>query len=303
MVSWLKESVGRLPWLVLLVVPCSAWAQQAMDPPAVGDVPPAAAGDAPAPPAVDDEPGEGEQLPPGGQREAEEEAAVVVGVCCCCGFSILILIPLLLLSIYLIRRANDRKRTEALSKIALELGLDFQPDGDQELQSQFAGFDLAQKGRGRTLTNVCTGGTDEVRLWIFDYRFVTGYGKNRRVRSQTVTALESGQLRLPEFHLRPEEVIDRVSQLVGLRDINFEQHHRFSSQFVLQSKVSDETHEFFDNDLLDFFADRPGISIETRPQLFIIYQSRKLATPHDFRKVFEDGFTYFMALRERIERG
>ena len=108
---------------------------------------------------------------------------------------------------------------------------------------------------------------------------------------------------LPEFHLRPEEVIDRVSQMVGLQAINFEQHHRFSGQFVLQSNVSDETHEFFDNDLLDFFADRPGISIETRPQLFIIYQSRKLATPADFRKVFEDGFTYFLALRERIERG
>ena len=300
MVSGLKESVGRLPWLVLLVMPCSAWAQQAMDPPAVGDVPSAASGDAPAPPPVDDEPGEGEQLPPDGQREAEE-AAGVVGVCCCCGFSILI--PLLLPSIYLIRRVNDRKRTEALSKVALELGLDFQPDEDQELQSQFAEFALMQKGRGRKLTNVCTGGTDEVRLWIFDYRFVTGYGKNRRVHRQTVTAMESGQLRLPGFHLRPEEVIDRVSQMVGLRDINFEQHLRFSSQFVLQSDGSDETHEFFDNDLLDFFADRPGISIETRPQLFIVYQSRKLATPADFRKVFEDGFTFFMALRKRIERG
>ena len=300
MVSGVRGSVGRLPWLVLLVMPCSAWAQQAIDSPAVGDVPPAASGDDLAPPPPDDEQGEGEDFPPDGQREAEE-AAGVVGVCCCCGFSILI--PLLLSLIYLVRRMNDRKRTEALSKVALELGLEFQSDGDQELQSQFAGFALMQKGRGRKLINVCTGCTDEVRLWIFDYRFVTGYGKNRRVRSQTVTALESEQLGLPEFHLRPEEVIDRVSQMVGLRDINFEQHHRFSGQFVLQSNVSDETHEFFDNDLLDFFADRPGISIETRPQLFIIYQSRKLATPADFRKVFEDGFTYFLALRERIERG
>ena len=103
--------MGRLPWLVLLVMPCSAWAQQAVDSPAVGDVPPAASGDDLAPPPPDDEQGEGEDFPPDGQREAEE-AAGVVGVCCCCGFSILI--PLLLSLIYLVRRMNDRKRTERI---------------------------------------------------------------------------------------------------------------------------------------------------------------------------------------------
>jgi len=305
MVSRLKDPVKRLPWLILLVMPCWAWAQQAAEPAAGVDEPPAVSEAAQAPTTSDeehgDENGEDDQPPgPGGQQDPEE-AAGLIGLCCCCGFSTLI--PLLMLASYLIRKANEKKRTETLSKIASELGLEFQPDGDPDLQSQLATFALMNKGRGRRLTNVCTGGTDEVRLWIFDYSFITGFGKNRRVRRQTVVALESAQLLLPEFHMRPEQVLDRVSQMVGLQDINFEQHLRFSSRFVLQSKLSDATREFFDDDLLDFFADRPGISIETQSRLFIVYRSRKLADPADFRTVFEDGFTHFMALRERLERG
>ncbi len=306
MVSRLKDPVKRLPWLILLVMPCCAWAQQAADPAAGVDESPAASEAAQAPTTSDDEHGEehgeDEQPPgPGGQQDPEEAASLIGVCCCCCGFSTLL--PILMLASFLIRVANDKKRTETLSKIASELGLEFQPDGDPALQSQLATFALMNKGRGRRLTNVCTGGTDEVQLWIFDYSFITGFGKNRRVRRQTVVALESAQLRLPEFHMRPEQVLDRVSQMVGLQDINFEQHLRFSSRFVLQSNLSDTIREFFDNDLLDFFADRPGISIETQSRLFIVYQSRKLADPADFRTVFEDGFTYFMALRERLERG
>ena len=285
----------RLTWLMLLVIPSLAGAQDRAAPAAGGDVAPATAAsetDAPVPEAVDVPADE----PDGGDQEKREW----IGPLGCCG--IWGVLPAVILVIFLVRRANARKRTELLSAVAAELNLEFHSDGDQALQLQLAEFPLMNKGRKGQLTNVCAGGTDEVRLWIFDYRFFTGHGKHRRVHRQTVVAMESAALNLPEFRMRPERMFDRVGQMLGLQDIDFEDHLEFSQQFVLQSEMAEMTRDFFDSRLLDFFASRPGWSCETRSGSFIVYRPRQLVDPTDFQAAFEDGFGCFTALRDRLER-
>ncbi len=97
-------------------------------------------------------------------------------------------------------------------------------------------------------------------------------------------------------------MFDRVGQMLGLQDIDFEDHLQFSQQFVLQSDMAEVTRDFFDTGLLDFFAERPGCSFETRSGSFIVYRPRDLVTPDKFQAFFEDGFRYYTALRERLER-
>jgi len=237
--------------------------------------------------------------PDDGMPDLDEDDKLV-GALCCCGFWSVI--PVIILIIFLRRRANAKKRTETLSGLASELSLEFHPDGNEELQLQLAGFPLLNKGRKGQLTNICAGGTDELRLWIFDYRFITGHGEDRRVHRQTVVAMKSDLLKLPEFRMRPERMFDRVGQMLGLQDIDFEDHLQFSQQFVLQSDMAEVTREFFDTGLLDFFAERPGCSFETRSGSFIVYRPREIVTPDKFQAFFEDGFRYYTALRERLER-
>ncbi|HCK53066.1 MAG TPA: hypothetical protein DIC23_07600, partial [Planctomycetaceae bacterium] len=232
----------------------------------------------------------------GGEKNLEN---LIGGLFCCGGW---IVIPIVLLIIFLVRRANAKKRTETLSGVAAELNLEFSPVGEESLKVQLGQFPLLNKGRKGQLTNVCVGGTDEVELRIFDYRYITGYGKNRRVHRQTVVAMQSALLNLPEFRMRPERMFDRVGQMLGLQDIDFEEHLAFSQQFVLQSDMAEQTREFFDSVLLDFFAARSGWSFETRSGSFIVYRPKKLVEPAEFKSVFEDGFGCFTALRERLER-
>jgi len=294
--------VKRLSWLILLVVPSLLWAQDAPEPDGDGDVAPATAvsdsGDG-ATEAADgpvDDPHDGGRDGDGEDVNAED----LIGVLGCCGSWGMI--PVIILIIYLVRRAKAKKRTETLSGLATELNLEFHPDGNEDLERQLAEFPLMNKGRKGKLTNVCAGGTDELRLWILDYRFITGYGKNRRVHRQTVVAMESSLLNLPEFRMRPERMFDRVGQMLGLQDIDFDEHLQFSQQFVLQSDMAEVTREFFDTGLLDFFAARPGCSFETRSGKFIVYRPRMLVTPDKFQAFFEEGFRYYTALRERLER-
>jgi len=289
-----ERMVKRLTWLMLLVIPSMAWAEDGAEPAADRDAdPPAAAVSDPdlPEPKADPRPVEDPDQP---------DMEPWLGLVLCCGFWSVI--PIVILIIFLARRANARKRTEALSSVAAELNLEFHPDGDEALQLQLAAFPLMNKGRKGKLTNVCAGGTDEVRLWIFDYRFITGHGKHRRVHRQTAVAMESAELNVPEFRMRPERMFDRVGQMLGLQDIDFEGHLQFSQQFVLQSEMAEATRDFFDVGLLDFFADRPGWSFETRAGSFVVYRPRQLVEPAEFQAAFEDGFACFTALRDRLER-
>ena len=299
----LEKIVKRLTWLILLAFPALVCAQESSEPPGDAEVVPAVtAGEA------DEESGDAPQEAGGAARQQDEKEKGVdednpadwPGLLACCG--LWGMIPIILVVIFLIRRANAQKRTQTLSGIAAELNLEFSPVGEESLGMQLGQFPLLNKGRKGQLTNVCVGGTDEVELRIFDYRYTTGSGKNRRVHRQTVVAMQSALLNLPEFRMRPERMFDRAGQMLGLQDIDFEEHLAFSQQFVLQSDMAEQTREFFDSELLDFFATRPGWSFETQSGSFVAYRPRKLVEPTEFKSVFEDGFSCFTALRERLER-
>ena len=294
----------RLTWLILLAFPALVCAQDVSEPvDAAEAVPAATAGEADEENGGASQEAGDEARRPEDKREAgdENKPEDLIGLLFCCGSWIVI--PIILLIIFLVRRANAKKRTETLSGVAAELNLEFSPEGEESLKVQLGQFPLLNKGRKGQLTNVCVGGTDEVELRIFDYRYITGYGKNRRVLRQTVVAIQSALLNLPEFRMRPERMFDRVGQMLGLQDIDFEEHLAFSQQFVLQSDMAEQTREFFDSALLDFFAERSGWSFETRSSSFIVYRPKKLVEPTEFKSVFEDGFGCFTALRERLERG
>ena len=298
-----EKIVKRLTWLILLAFPALILAQDVPEPAGTAEVVPTTSVDeasqesGAAPQEAGDEAGQpDENEGEGGEKNLEN---LIGGLFCCGGW---IVIPIVLLIIFLVRRANAKKRTETLSGVAAELNLEFSPVGEESLKVQLGQFPLLNKGRKGQLTNVCVGGTDEVELRIFDYRYITGYGKNRRVHRQTVVAMQSALLNLPEFRMRPERMFDRVGQMLGLQDIDFEEHLAFSQQFVLQSDMAEQTREFFDSVLLDFFAARSGWSFETRSGSFIVYRPKKLVEPAEFKSVHEDGFGVFTALRERLER-
>jgi len=56
---------------------------------------------------------------------------------------------------------------------------------------------------------------------VFDYVYVTGYGKNRQIHRQSVVYLEPPYLRLPYFSLRPENILLKIFTEFGYQDIDF----------------------------------------------------------------------------------
>ena len=195
----------------------------------------------------------------------------------------------------------EKKRTKALQAIAAEIDLHFSATQDDDLFASMQKFPLFNKGRGRKTRNVMSTETDIARLTIFDYQYTTGGGEHSQTHRQTVVALESEALRLPNFSLRPESVFHKIGAAIGMQDIDFEEHAEFSDNFVLAGDDEQLVRQFFDNGLLNEFAKRKGVSVESAPGSFIYFRSRR-CKPEQIREHMSQAYAIYSAFVSRLTR-
>ena len=193
----------------------------------------------------------------------------------------------------------EKKRKEALEKTAEELGLVFQPD-NEELQHRFSHFKLFNSGRKRTLYNVITGDSGEVRISIFDYKYTTGSGKHQQTQKQTVAAIQSSELMgQPSFRMRPEGFFDKVGSAMGFQDIDFDSHPTFSKLFVLQGENEEAIREFFTPALLEFFETKQGYCVEASEDAMFFYRPRRKINPDQIKELLGETYEVFGHMVDR----
>lgn len=145
---------------------------------------------------------------------------------------------------FVIQRRRWAKRTEAWDRVAATLGL--APLTAPELPPEAASLAFFRRGRRRRLRTGIGGRAWGVEVLLADYEYVTGSGKSRSVHRRTVCVLTDDELSLPHFVLRPERrIVDRLGELLGGRDFDFEADAAFSAAFVLQGDDEDAVRAVF----------------------------------------------------------
>ena len=203
---------------------------------------------------------------------------------------------------FLITHHIEKKRTAALSVVASDLGLEFSATTDDKLLERMQIFSLFNRGHSRKMKNVMKAETETANLTIFDYLYTTGGGNSSRTHTQTVVAMESEALNIPDIKLRPEGFFDRVGSALGLQDIDFESHAEFSKAFVLQGQDEGAVRAFFDTELLDFFTEKQGSYVESVPGVFIFFRGGGRRKPQQIREIMDEGFAVYTALTQRMTR-
>ncbi|MEE3373081.1 MAG: hypothetical protein VX346_27355 [Planctomycetota bacterium] len=216
-------------------------------------------------------------------------------------------ITLIIAIVLIVRRVQKRraeKRTADLQIVAADLKLEFRDTGDASLQQALSAFPLFSIGRARKLTNLFVADTPDLKINLFDYQYTIGHGKHKRIRRQTVAAVQSAALVLPDFVMRPEGTLDRVGSLLGRQDIDFDNHPAFSQAFVLKSTNETETREFFDTTLLDYFAGHGTISFEAAEGTFLYFRRWQYvaAETEPLQHFLGEGYQAFQAIQERLKR-
>lgn len=196
---------------------------------------------------------------------------------------------------------NEKKRKEAMQILAQELAFEFPPDFGYEQLGPFTTFDLLSQGRSRKVANCMRGRARDVEVSIFDFRYVTGSGKNSTTHVRTCITFESENLALPRFCLQPEHFFHKFLTVFGYQDIDFPECPQFSNEFLLRGENEASIREFFTADLIELLDQYRGISIEAAGRRVVMLRGRKRAKIEDIRPLMEDAFRIYGELKLSCE--
>ena len=187
----------------------------------------------------------------------------------------------------------EKKRREALEKVAADLGLEFFPQGIPGLVQALRGFALFDAGRGHSVANTIRGLTDDVELTIFDLTYTTGSGKSSHTHRQTVIRFASSQLGLPDFTASPEGFFHKIAKLFGVKDINFAEDPGFSSAFLLQGPSESAVRQLFGPQVREWFSQRRGVTAAGRGNQLFFFRAEQRVNPDKISGLLEEGFQFF----------
>lgn len=190
-----------------------------------------------------------------------------------------------------------KQRRSAWEQVVAGLGLTFRED--LELAQRLAGFRFFKHGRRHRTRIVLEGPAEGADLILADHQYTTGGGNSQSTHYQTVCVLTSPELSLPRFALRPEvAVIDRIGELFGAQDIDFDDDPQFSAAFVLKGDDETRVRELFHHErrqrLLQLLTGRFHLEGDGQTLLF---HTGRLVKPEEARDLMIRGGEILDALR------
>lgn len=203
-----------------------------------------------------------------------------------------------LVAVILISRHFDARRREGMREAALRVGYRYAEKTESPYTPGLEGFALFSSGRSRKTANVMQGTAETADLAVFDYRYVTGGGKNSHTYSQTVAHFRDRQLALPEFTLRPEGLLAKIGAAFGYQDIDFSSQPEFSAKYLLRGPNEEAIRRVFDLSVLFHFDHNPGWSVEGRSGQLVVYRHGKKVAPERIPEFIEQTTAIYRLFRE-----
>jgi len=195
----------------------------------------------------------------------------------------------------------ERKRREALAATAQLMGFTWSAKVPGEKITELRSFELFNRGHSPAGQNMLVGKIGDAELILFDYRYETGSGKNRTTHKQTVIMIPDGGAGLPDFQLTPEDFFHRVAQMFGYQDIDFEENPTFSKRYLLRGPDEEAIRRAFRTEVLEYFAENWGWSVEVQRGQLLVYRAANLCDPDKCPEFVAEAARIREVLRGRSE--
>ncbi len=179
-------------------------------------------------------------------------------------------------------RAAVRKK--ALASWAESRGLSPLPGRDARLDDRHPSFRALRRGYSRYAHHRMEGSFSGRPVMAFDYHYVTGAGKNRRVHQFSAVLLRS-PIPLKPFLMRSENVFDRIGEVFGLDDLDFESSE-FSRAYHVRSSDRRWAYDVLHARTIDFLLQRPRHNLQFDETHALIWRERRFR-PADFDQALE----------------
>lgn len=165
------------------------------------------------------------------------------------------------------------KRRKELTSWASSTGLAFSRSADRSFDNRYPEFHCLRRGHSRAAFNVMSGTWHSRSVEAFDYRYVTGHGKNRTTHHFSAVILRSN-VPLRPLQIRSENVLDKLTEFFGVDDIDFESD-QFSREFHVKSPDKKWAFAVIHQQTMEFLLASPRFSIEFDEQHVIAWRNRR----------------------------
>lgn len=185
--------------------------------------------------------------------------------------------------VYLWRHRREVARKKALAAFANRVGLTCDRMESGRLPFAYRSSDLPDARDLPRVEHLLSGflGPGEVR--VFDLEFsITFLGRDYQ-NCLTVCAFHVDRM-FPTLYARPAGIADRLSSVVGMKDIEFDSQP-FDSRYVVASTNEDFARTILDERLRAFFVERPGITLEMYCDHFLLYYTTRYVSRFYARKM------------------
>lgn len=192
-------------------------------------------------------------------------------------------------------------RHKQLQQVAAKLGMEYHAEDDYNLPSHLSDFRLFRKGSSKRAYHILRK-QDELMAYdirIFDYRYLRYTGKSMRRHEQTVFFLHSTQLGLPEIWMQPETIFHKIGELVGMEDIDFLRHPKFSGQYRLTGDDEVFIRHHFTDEVLNYFTLEKGWSMEGVGYFLVLYKKDRVFSPEEIGRFYRQGMKIFKMLSDK----
>jgi hypothetical protein len=176
------------------------------------------------------------------------------------------------------------QRRKELCAWAHSNGMNFSPAKDHSFDDYFSNFKCLRKGHSRYAYNIMEGQWNDLSIKAFDYHYATGHGKNRSDHYFSAVILASG-IPLKPLYIRRERFFDKLTEFIGLDDIDFESAE-FSRKFYVKSSDKRWAYDVIHARMMEYLMAAPDFSIQFDLMHIIVWRSQKFK-PADFQAAAE----------------
>ncbi len=190
-------------------------------------------------------------------------------------------------------------RANSMRSLAAKLEMQFHSKDEFGLMGLLKDFRLFRKGSYKTIRHIIKKESVwlDNKIVVFDYRYKEG----KRYIDQTVFFIQAKDLSLPEFYMKPETIFHKIGQWLGMKDINFEEYPKFSSQYWLKGEDEEYIRYSLNDDFLKYFTVARNWHVEGVGYFLILYRPGRLFNQQDILRFLKLGYDIYDRLRSEEE--
>jgi MFS superfamily sulfate permease-like transporter len=191
-------------------------------------------------------------------------------------------------------------RQIALRKFGDANEYDFNPQ-HVRVGAKYKGFPIAHGNIIRFEENVLAKYTDLGKVEVADMTIVQGALQSQTETRVTVAHFSETDLPIPDFALEPESFGTKLSELIGGKDIDFNEFPEFSRKYYLRGTSEDQVRSFFAEPVVRFLENREEIHIECHKHRLLFYKKLDVLEPHEIEFLEKYAEDFIQVLSQKVQ--